>query len=131
MRKQLMLVCVFIVLCTLLGLSQDPNPGRHYYSGTSSVRVGSGDIGIATNEIASGACATTQTATVTGANNSDTLSLNFNADPTAVTGYTPSANGMLTIIGWLTVNTVNIAVCNNTAGAITPGSVTLHYAVFD
>jgi hypothetical protein len=47
----------------------------------------------------------------------------------AVTGYVPSANGMITIVKWLSSNQINAAAVNNTASAIDPGSVTLNYRV--
>jgi hypothetical protein len=59
----------------------------------------------------------------------DNIGLDFNGSPLAVTGYVPSANGMLTIVKWPTANTINIAVVNNTAASITPGAITLNYRV--
>jgi hypothetical protein len=87
----------------------------------------SGTITLGTSAIGSGAAATTVTATCTGLLSTDDIQLDFNASPLAVTGYTPSASGMLTIIKWPTANTINVSVVNNTAGSITPGAITLNY----
>lgn len=98
-------------------------------SGTITGTIASGDIALATAEIASGACTSAQTDTATGTATTDTITWVFAADPTATTGYSASANGMLTIIVYPTSNTVNFKVCNNTSAAITPGAVTLNWRV--
>jgi hypothetical protein len=54
---------------------------------------------------------------------------NPNADITGVTGYVPSTAGGLAIYVWPTTNTINVKVCNPTAGSITPGAVTLNWRV--
>ena len=87
----------------------------------------SGTIALGTTLIASGAAASTVTGTCTGLTTTDDFTLNFNGTPLAVTGYIPSANGMLTIIAWPTSNTINVAVVNNTAAGVTPGAITLNY----
>ena len=79
--------------------------------------------------IASGAAASTVTATCTGLATTDNIELDFNGSPLAVTGYVPSANGMLGIIKWPSSNTINISVVNNTSASITPGAITLNYRV--
>jgi hypothetical protein len=89
----------------------------------------SGTIALGTSAIASGAAATTVTATCTGLATTDTMMLSFNGSPLAVTGYVPSASGMLTIIDWPTSNTINVSVVNNTASSVTPGAITLNYRV--
>jgi hypothetical protein len=96
---------------------------------TLSYTVASGDIALATSEIASGACTAAQTDTATGTATTDVVWWGFAADPTATTGYSPTANGMLTIIAYPTSGNVNFKVCNNTGAAITPGTVTLNWRV--
>jgi len=97
---------------------------------TFSPVIARGTAALGTAQIASGACATVVTETATGALTTDLVGWDFNGDPTAVTGYSPSANGMLTIIAYPTAGNVNFKVCNNTASAITPGAITLNWRVF-
>lgn len=89
--------------------------------------VCSGSVALGTSLIASGAPATTVIATCTGLLSTDNLIVDFNGSPLAVTGYIPSASGILTIIKWPSVNQVNIAVVNDTASGITPGAITVNY----
>jgi len=96
---------------------------------TLTQTIASGASALGTAAIASAACATVVTATATGTATTDVVSASFNGDPTAVTGYIPSTSGMLTIFAYPTLNTVNFKVCNNTAGAITPGAITLNWRV--
>lgn len=97
--------------------------------GTATKLVASGAKALATSAISSGACSSAQTDTATGAATTDAASFTFSADPTAVTGYSPTSNGMLTIIPYITSNTMNFKVCNNTASSITPGAVTINWLV--
>jgi hypothetical protein len=97
---------------------------------TCTVTVASGTLALNTTTVNTGTCGTAQTATATGTASTDAIALTFNADPTGVTGYAPSTNGMLTIIPYPTTNTVNVKVCNNTSANITPGgTVTLNFRV--
>jgi hypothetical protein len=96
---------------------------------TISRTIASGTVALGTSAIASGSKASTVTVAATGVATTDTIEWAFNADPTAVTGYTPSANGMLTIICYPTTNNVNFVVCNNTGASITPGAITLNWRV--
>lgn len=98
-------------------------------TGTGTQTVASGTSAMGTSAIASGACATVVTTTATGTATTDTFGWGFNADPTAVTGYAPTTNGMLTVIAWPTANNVNFKVCNNTSASITPGAVTFNFRV--
>jgi hypothetical protein len=91
--------------------------------------IASGSLALNTTAVASATCGTAQTATATGTATTDTIAANFNGDPTAVTGYVPLTTGMLTIISYPTVNTVNFKVCNNTGASITPGAVTINWRV--
>lgn len=96
---------------------------------TCTITIASGTAALGTSAITSGACATAVTATATGTATTDVLLWGFNSDPTGVTGYQPTTNGMLTIIVYPTTNTFNAKVCNNTAASITPGAVTLNFRV--
>lgn len=97
-------------------------------SGTTQT-IASGTAALGTTAIASGAAATVVTVAATGVATTDVIDYNFNGDPTAVTGYTPSASGMLTIIAYPTANNVNFIVANNTSASITPGAITLNWRV--
>lgn len=91
--------------------------------------IASGSKALATSAITSATCTSAQTNTATGAVSTDALTVNFRTDPTAVTGYAPSTDGMLTIIPYVTADTVNFKVCNNTAGSITPGAITINWQI--
>lgn len=91
--------------------------------------IANGTSALGTGAITSGACATVVTTSATNTATTDNIIADFNADPTGVTGYAASANGMLTIIKYPTANNVNFKVCNNTASSITPGAITLNWRV--
>ena len=80
--------------------------------------------------IASGAKTSTFTATCTGLATTDNISLDFNGDPTGITGFIPSSNGMLTILKFPASNTIEVYEINNTAASITPGTVVLNFHVY-
>lgn len=94
-----------------------------------TLTIASGTSALGTGAISSAACASVVTTAATGTATTDVIQATFNADPTAVTGYVASANGMLTIIAYPTSNNVNFKVCNNTAASITPGAITLNWRV--
>lgn len=96
---------------------------------TLTQTIASGTSALGTGAITSGACATVVTTTATGTATTDVVSVGFNGDPTAVTGYVPSTSGMLTIIPYPSANNVNFKVCNNTASSITPGAITMNWRV--
>lgn len=96
---------------------------------TGSIKVASGTSALGTGAISSGACATAVTTSATNVATTDVINWGFNGDPTGVTGYAPSANGMLTIVAYPSANNVNFKVCNNTGASITPGAVTLNWIV--
>jgi len=98
-------------------------------TGTLGLRIASGTSALGTSAIGSAACATVVTTAATGTATTDVIDWGFNADPTSTTGYSASASGMLTIIAYPSANNVNFKVCNNTAGSITPGAVTLNWKV--
>lgn len=91
--------------------------------------IASGAKALATSAISSAACSSAQTDTATGTLTTDAITVSFNGDPTAITGYVPLTAGMLTIIPYPTADTVNFKVCNNTGSSITPGAVTLNWHV--
>lgn len=96
---------------------------------TGTCTIASGTAALGTGAITSATCATVVTVSATNVATTDVVTASFNSDPTAVTGYTPSASGMLTIIGYPTSGNVNFKVCNNTSGSITPGAITLNWRV--
>jgi hypothetical protein len=91
--------------------------------------IASGTAALGTGAISSGACATAVTVAATNTATTDVVTASFNGDPTGVTGYIPTTNGMLTIIGYPTLNNVNFKVCNNTSASVTPGAITLNWRV--
>lgn len=94
-----------------------------------SQKVASGTATMGTGAITSGTCATVVTVAATGVATTDVIQATPNTDPTAVTGYGPSASGSLYIQAYPTANNVNFKVCNNTSGAITPAALTLNWRV--
>lgn len=91
--------------------------------------IANGTASLGTGAISSGTCASVVTVAATGTATTDDFMADFNADPTGVTGYAPSVNGMLTIIKYPTTNNVNFKVCNNTSSSVTPGAITLNWRV--
>lgn len=91
--------------------------------------VAQGTSAMGTSAIGSAACATVVTTSATGVATTDAITVSFNADPTAVTGYVPSTSGGLTIFHYPTLNNVNFKVCNFTSASITPGAITLNWRV--
>jgi hypothetical protein len=91
--------------------------------------IANGTSAMGTSAISSGTCATVVTTSATGAGTTDIIIYTANADPTAVTGYGPSASGSLYIWAYPTANNVNFRVCNNTGGTITPSALTLNWRV--
>jgi hypothetical protein len=96
---------------------------------TATRTIASGTSTLGTSSIGSGACATEVSTAATGVQTTDVINWTPNADLTAVTGYVPSANGILTIYSRPIAGYVNYKVCNNTASSITPGAVTLNWQV--
>lgn len=98
-------------------------------AGGLTTTIASGTAALGTSAISSATCATVVTVSATNVATTDVVTASFNGDPTGVTGYVPLTSGMLTIIGYPTANNVNFKVCNNTAGSITPGAITLNWRV--
>lgn len=94
---------------------------------TSTIARGTSALG--TGAIGSATCAATVTTAAANVLTTDVVSASFNGDPSAVTGYIPTTNGMLTILSYPTAGNVNFKVCNNTGASITPGAITLNWEV--
>lgn len=94
-----------------------------------TTNIANGTAAMGTGAISSGTCATVVTVSATGVATTDVITATPNADPTAVTGYAPSASGSLYIQAYPTANNVNFKVCNNTSGSITPSALTLNWKV--
>lgn len=109
--------------------------GGSEYSMTQTICSGQVALTASGNAIASGAyygasSSTPQTITCTGAATTDTVQMDFASDPTGVTGFGPSSTGVLiTIVKYVTSNTINVKAENNTASSITPGTISLNYRV--
>lgn len=97
-------------------------------SGTTST-IASGTASLGTSAISSGSCASVVTVSATGVASTDTIAFTPNASIKAVTGYTPSTSGGLTVAAYPTTNNVNFDQCNWTSSSITPGAVTLNWTV--
>ena len=111
---------------TGVGAMRASAPGS---SGGPTTTIASGTSALGTGAISSGACASAVTTTATNAATTDVINWGFNGDPTGVTGYAPTADGMLTIIAYPSSGNVNFKVCNLTANSITPGAITLNWRV--
>jgi hypothetical protein len=108
------------------------NIGNAPSGGTSA--IASGALPLATSSIASGTCqavsaGSVNSATATGVAATDAIQFAPNGSIKAVTGYTPSTSGGLTITAYPTSGYVNFDVCNWTSGALVPGAVTLNWRV--
>jgi hypothetical protein len=99
-------------------------------AGAFGVLIASGTAAMNTGAVASGACETVVTVSATGVATTDTITVGFNGDPTAVTGYGASSTGaVLSIYPYPTSGNVNFKVCNSTSASITPGALTLNWRV--
>ena len=98
-------------------------------AGAFGVLIAASTASLGTSEITSGNCASVVTVSATGVAATDVITWTPNADISGVTGYAPSTSGGLLIYPYPTTNNVNFKVCNPTAGAITPGAVTLNWRV--
>jgi hypothetical protein len=98
-------------------------------AGGPSTTIASGTATLGTAAIASGDHAAVVTVAAANVATTDCIQWGFNSDPHGVTGYAPSANGMLTIICYPTAGNVNFLVCNNTGASVTPGAITLNWRV--
>ena len=127
---------LILALLALLGLGIAAWAQTNYAFGTLTsgsktvtVTICTGTFTFDPTSINSGASQTITQACTGAVAATDALTLDPTASILAVTGYAPSANGGITIYKWLTADTINAAAVNDTAGAIDPGSITLHYLV--
>jgi hypothetical protein len=97
--------------------------------GGSVTVVASGTSALGTGAISANTCATAVTATATGATTTDRISWTPNADISGVTGYGKASTDGLIIYPYPTAGNVNFKVCNAAGTSITPGAVTLNWAV--
>jgi hypothetical protein len=105
-------------------------PVANLVAGGNTLTIASGTFTLGTSAIASGACATVVTVAGSGIATTDSMTVGFNGDPTAVTGYGASATGaVLTIYPYPSAGDANVKVCNSTALSITPGAMTLNWRV--
>ena len=90
--------------------------------------IASGSKALATSSIAAGACVTTSV-TAAGVLTTDVVDWTPNGSLKAVTGYVPSSGGGLSIAAYATAGGVSFDNCNWTSSPVTPGAVTVNYAV--
>lgn len=101
--------------------------GGTAYAITQTIQ--SGTVALGTSLITSGSCATLVTASATGTLSTDIIIVTPNASIKAVTGFTASTNGGLSISWYPTADTINVDVCNWANASVTPGAVSLNYRV--
>lgn len=90
---------------------------------TSTIFHGTAALG--TSAIGSGACATAVNVTAANVATTDVVTAGFAADPTATTGFLPTA--MLTIVPYVaSAGNIGIKVCNLTGSSITPSALTIN-----
>ncbi len=97
--------------------------------GSGALTISSGTVTLGTAPITAGTCASTVTASAAGIVTTDTISADFNADPSSTAGYAVSGD-LVMVYKFPTANNVNFKVCNPNASDLTPGAVTLNWKVF-
>ncbi len=119
-----------VVVCdsTINGLVT-PSPSGATTPTFAQTVAPSGTQVLGTTLITSGGKSTVISTAVLGVLATDNIIADFNTDPSGVTGYAPSASGMLTIIKWCSAGHINFYQYNNTGSSITPGAMTLNYLV--
>lgn len=125
MRKYLLFLLLFVAFSCPFIFSQS---GSTVVVGSTQTLC-SGSITLGTSAITSGAKGNSATSSCSGLVTTDTIVLTPNVEAFGITGFVPSANGILTVSCWPTANTVNCEEANNTAGSITPSAITLNYRV--
>ena len=96
---------------------------------TIAQTVAAGSTAMGTPTVTSGACSSAITATATGGATTDVISASPAVDPSGVSGYAASASGSLFIVAWVTSNTANFKLCNNTSGSITPAAMSMNWRI--
>jgi hypothetical protein len=94
-----------------------------------TLTIASGTSALGTSAISANSCATVVTTSATGTATTDVITWTPNADISGVTGYAVASTDGLIIFPYPSSNNVNFKVCNGTASSITPGAVTLNWAV--
>lgn len=94
-----------------------------------SSTICSGTVVLGTGALTTGAKGNGSTSACSGLATTDAIINTSNAEIFTLTGFVPSASGILTVNCWPTANTVNCEEANNTAGTITPAAVTVNYRV--
>lgn len=89
--------------------------------------IANGTATIPATAVGSGACGTAVTVSAANVATTDVVAAGFAADPTATTGFLPTA--MLTIVPYPTSGNVNFKACNLTASSITPTATTINWRV--
>jgi hypothetical protein len=98
--------------------------------GGGATAIASGQTPMPTTALSGNTCsASATTATATGSLTSDATEVTYASDPTGVTGYGAGTNGGITIRAWLTSNTINFKLCNETGSSITPGALSINWRV--
>lgn len=90
-------------------------------SGVIPLLVASSNTAMGTAAIGSGACATTVTVTTTGALSTDNLIWNYATTPVG------SNHEYLKMNAWTEAGNIKFAVCNPTAGSLTPAGMTINW----
>lgn len=92
--------------------------------------IASGTTAMPTAAVAANSCsASATTATATGAATTDAIIVTYASDPTGVTGYGAGTNGGITIRSWVTANTVDFKLCDESGASITPGALSVNWRI--
>src|SRR6185437_4181579 len=84
-------------------------------------------IAMPTGSIASGACTSYTSTTMTGLATTSTVTFQNVTDDSGVTGWDPTATPLLIIDKYMTANTLHWRVCNPPGGtSVTPGAITMN-----
>lgn len=89
--------------------------------------IANGTATIPATAVGAGTCGSAVTVSATNVATTDVVAAGFAADPTATTGFLPTA--MLTIVPYPTSGNVNFKACNLTASSITPTATTINWRV--
>ena len=98
-------------------------------AGAFGVVIAHGSTAMGTGSITTSTCATVVTATATGVASTDAIIWNPNGSIKGISGYTPGVAGGLSIAVYPTTNTINFDVCNWESVTVTPGALTINWAV--
>ena len=97
---------------------------------TAVQKIASGQTAMPTGSLAANSCsASATTATATGALTTDAMEINYASDPTGATGYGGGTSGGISIRYWITADTMNFKLCNETGSSITPGALSVNWRI--